>query len=112
MIPQSELYPLGQRLLNRYPLPTRTQTAGSNYNYEALPAQVENLAAASRDPHRLPAQLEAAAELEIFGPACAQITSPGTLPGFTDVNTPFPYITNYAATVNYTISPTTFLEGM
>ena len=28
------------------------------------------------------------------------------------MNTPFPYITNYAATVNYTISPTTFLEGM
>ena len=27
------------------------------------------------------------------------------------MNTPFPYITNYAATVNYTISPTTFLEG-
>ena len=25
--------------------------------------------------------------------------------------TPFPYITNYAATVNYTINPTTFIEG-
>ena len=25
--------------------------------------------------------------------------------------TPYPYITNYAATVNYTINPTTFIEG-
>ena len=45
------------------------------------------------------------------GQRARQITSPGRLPGFTDVNTPFPYITNYAATVNYTMSPTTFIEG-
>ena len=25
--------------------------------------------------------------------------------------TPYPYITNYARTVNYTINPTTFIEG-
>ena len=31
--------------------------------------------------------------------------------GFTDVLSPYQYITNYAATVNYTINPTTFLEG-
>jgi len=110
-IPQSELYSLGQRLLNRYPLPTRTQTAGSNYNYEALPAQVENLT--QQPAIRIDYQLSSKLRLnwKYSGQRARQITAPGTLPGFTDVNTPFPYITNYAATVNYTISPTTFLEG-
>ena len=36
---------------------------------------------------------------------------PGTMSPFNDVLTPYPYITNYGVTVNYTINPTTFLEG-
>ena len=39
------------------------------------------------------------------------LTTPGLIPGFTDVFNPYPFITNYAFTVNYAISPTTFLEG-
>ena len=37
--------------------------------------------------------------------------SPGLIPGFTDVLTPYPFITKYAVTANYTMNPTTFLEG-
>ena len=37
--------------------------------------------------------------------------TPGNIPGFTDVLNPYPFITNYAITVNYTLSPTTFIEG-
>ena len=33
------------------------------------------------------------------------------MPGYNDVLQPWPYITNYGVTVNYTINPTTFLEG-
>ncbi len=41
----------------------------------------------------------------------AKLITPGNIQGFTDVLTPYPYITNYAATVNYTLNPTTFIEG-
>ena len=37
--------------------------------------------------------------------------TPGLIQGFSDVLTPYPYITNYAFTVNYALNPTTFLEG-
>ena len=33
------------------------------------------------------------------------------LPGFTDSVFPYPFITNYAVTANYMLSPTMFLEG-
>ena len=38
------------------------------------------------------------------------MTRPGLIPGFNDAYVPYPYITNYGATVNCTINPTTFLE--
>ena len=37
--------------------------------------------------------------------------TPGTLPGYNDVLNPYPFITNYGVTVNYTWTPTTFVEG-
>ena len=33
-IPADRLYPLGLAILNRYPVPNGTQTAGTNYNYQ------------------------------------------------------------------------------
>jgi len=33
------------------------------------------------------------------------------MPGFNDVLVPWPYITNYGVTVNYTFNPTTFIEA-
>ena len=40
-----------------------------------------------------------------------RIITPGMIEGFTDVQTPYPYITNYATNVNYMINSTTFIEG-
>ena len=40
-----------------------------------------------------------------------RLTTPGLIQGFTDVFNPNPFITNYAVTVNYAITPTTFMEG-
>ena len=84
---------------------------GSNYNYEIPPPQVENLTQqpAIRIDYQLSSKLRR--NWKYSGQRARQITTPGTIPGFTDVNTPYPYITNYAVTVNYTLSPTTFLEG-
>ena len=39
------------------------------------------------------------------------LTRPGLIQGFTDALTPYPFITNYGITVNYALSPTTFVEG-
>ena len=36
---------------------------------------------------------------------------PGSIPGFNDVQTQNPIIATIAATVNYTINPSTFLEA-
>ena len=85
--------------------------AGTNYNYEILPPQVENLT--QQPAIRIDYQLSSKLRLngKYSGQRARQITTPGPIPGFTDVNTPYPYITNYAFTVNYTLSPTTFVEA-
>ena len=87
---QSELYAPGPAVLKRYPLPNRTQTAGTNYNYEVPPPQVENLT--QQPAIRIDYQLSSKLRLngKYSGQRARQITSPGLIPGFTDVNTPFP----------------------
>jgi hypothetical protein len=116
-IPANRLYPLGQAILNRYPMPNRVQTPGSNYNYQVggdgfpeLPI-VDQLT--QQPAVRLDYQMSS--NLRVTGKYSGQrqrvLTVPGLIPGFTDVKTPYPFITNYAITANYTINPTTFLEG-
>jgi hypothetical protein len=116
-IPAGRLYSVGLAILNRYPAPTRTQTAGSNYNYELgaagsppLPS-VKNLV--QQPALRLDYQLSS--KLRVTGKYSGQrervLTRPGLIPGFTDALFPYPFITNYAVTANYALNPTTFLEG-
>ncbi len=110
-IPANRLYNTGVAILNRYPLPNVTQTAGKNYNYEVQPPTVKDLI--QQPAVRLDYQMSA--KLRVTGKYSGQrsrpLVTPGLLQGFTDVKTPFPFITNYAATVNYTMNPTTFIEG-
>src|SRR4029077_14665714 len=42
-IPANRLYPVGQSILSRYPLPNVTQLPGQNYNYEQAAATTDNL---------------------------------------------------------------------
>ena len=116
-IPANRLYSVGLAVLNRYPLPNRTQTAGSNYNWQLggegspeLPTVDQLL---QQPAIRLDYQLSS--KLRVTGKYSGQrqrvLTSPGLIPGFTDVLFPYPFITNYAVTANYAINPTTFLEG-
>ena len=111
VIPEGERYAAGLAVLNRYPLPNRTQTPTTNYNYELSPPQVENLT--QQPAIRIDYQLSSKLRLngKYSGQRARKITQPGLIPGFSDVLTPYPYITNYAFTVNYTLSPTTFVEG-
>jgi hypothetical protein len=116
-IPADRLYAAGLAILNRYPAPNRTQTSGSNYNYElggtgsaALPL-VANL---SQQPAlRLDYQLSPKARVTwtYGGDRQRVLTRPGLIPGFTDVKFPYPFITKYSVTANYMLTPTMFLEG-
>jgi hypothetical protein len=121
-IPANRLYGLGLAILNRYPVPNRTQTLGSNYNYQvggagfpALPTvnQLEQQPAVRVD-YQLSQKLRVTGKYS--GDRLRALTTPGGvqtngLPGFTDSVFPFPFITNYAVTANYMVSPTMFLEG-
>jgi hypothetical protein len=116
-IPADRLYGLGLDILKRYPMPNKIQEINTTYNYQmggdgfpALPL-VENL---TRQP-ALRLDYDISSKLRLTGKYAGQrarpLVTPGLIPGFTDVLTPYPYITNYAVTVNYTMNSTTFLEG-
>jgi hypothetical protein len=98
-------------VLNQYPLPNVTQTAGANYNYEIQPPTVDNLTQqpAIRLDYQYSSKLRFTGKYS--GQRARKLVTPGTIPGFNDVLNPYPFITNYGVTVNYTWNPTTFVEG-
>jgi hypothetical protein len=110
-IPQDRLYATGLAVLNRYPLPNVQQAPATNFNYEAAPGKVENLT--QQPVVRLDYQLSPQLRLNwvYSGQRGRRIITPGQIEGFTDVQTPYPYITHYATNVNYMINSTTFIEG-
>jgi len=111
-IPQNRLNPASLALLSRYPMPTQEQAVSTTYNYEQLtPPSVEDLV--QQPAVRLDYQLSSKLRLtgKYSGQRARVLTRPGLIQGFTDAHTPYPFITNYGVTVNYAISPTTFLEG-
>jgi hypothetical protein len=110
-IPQNRLYQVGVNLLNRYPLPNVTQTTGSNYNLEIPRPTDKNLL--QQPAIRVDYQLSPALRFtgKYSGQRQKRRVIEGTMPGLNDVLTPYPYITNYGFTVNYTFNPTTFIEG-
>jgi hypothetical protein len=110
-IPQNRLYQVGLNLLNRYPLPNVTQTPGSNYNLEIPRPVDENLL--QQPAVRVDYQFSPALRVtgKYSGQRQRRRVIEGTMPGFNDVLTPYPYITNYGFTINYTFNPTTFIEG-
>ncbi len=110
-IPPNRLYQTGVNILNRYPLPNVAQAAGSNYNYQVAPPSVKNLTQqpAVRLDYQMSQKLRFTGKYS--GQRARKLITPGTIEGFNDVLNPYPFITNYGATVNYTLSPTTFVEG-
>ena len=110
MIPQSRLYAPGIAVLNQYPLPNVAQVPGTNYNYQLNPASYNQLT--QQPAVRLDYQFTP--NLRISGKYSGQIARPvvqtGSIPGFNDAYVPYPVITNYGATFDWTITPTTVLE--
>jgi hypothetical protein len=116
-IPANRLYPVGLAILNRYPLPNRTQTPGSDYNYElgGTGAAALPLVKQLRQQPALRLDYQLSPKMRVTwtygGDRQRVLTRPGLIPGFTDVLFPYPFITKYSVTANYMLSPTTFLEG-
>jgi Carboxypeptidase regulatory-like domain/TonB-dependent Receptor Plug Domain len=110
-IPQNRLYPIGQSILSRYPLPNVNQLAGQNYNYEVPAPTTENLTQqpSIRVDYQLSQKLRATGKYS--GQRARKLITPGAIQGFSDVLNPYPFITNYGATVDYQLNNSTFLEG-
>ena len=110
-IPANRLYQTGINLLGRYPLPNIQQAQGTNYNYQVDAPSVEQLTQqpAIRVDYQLSSKLRFTGKYS--GERARRLVTPGLIQGFTDVLNPNPFITNYAFTVNYAITPTTFMEG-
>jgi len=115
VIPQSRLYAPGIAVLNQYPLPNVTQGPGANYNYQLQPASYSQLT--QQPAVRLDYQFTP--NIRVSGKYSGQIQRPvdqigGTvtngIPGFNDSYVPYPTITNYGATFDWSITPSTFLE--
>ena len=110
-IPADRLYQTGIALLSRYPKPNVVQAPGTNYNYEVQPPTTDNLTQqpALRIDYQLSPTLRVSGKYS--GQRARKLITPGTIEGFNDVQNPYPFITNYGVTVNYTLGNSTFIEG-
>ncbi|MEP6918886.1 MAG: TonB-dependent receptor plug domain-containing protein, partial [Acidobacteriota bacterium] len=110
-IPAGSFYAPGLALLSRYPLPSQVQALNSNYNLQIDPPRVKQTVQqpAVRVDYQLSSKLRVTGKYS--GQRQAALTTPGLIPGFTDALFPYPNILNYAITANYTMNPTTFIEG-
>ena len=109
-IPANRLYETGLNILKMYPMPTM-DTPGLAYNYEVPAPEIKTL----NNQPALRFDYQPWTPLRVIFRYAAETqrkeTFPGSIPGFNDVQTQNPVIATYAASVNYTINPTTFLEG-
>jgi hypothetical protein len=110
VIPQSRIYAPGLAVLTRYPASNLTQAAGTSYDYQANPASYNQLT--QQPAVRLDYQFTP--NVRISAKYSGQIQRPvlqvGSLPGFNDAYVPYPTITNYGTTFDWSITPSTFLE--
>jgi len=107
----NRLYSIGQSILNRYPLPNVAQGPGQNFNYETPAPTTDNLTQqpSIRVDYQLSQKLRVTGKYS--GQRARKLITPGAIPGFSDVQNPYPFITNYGATVDYTMNNSTFIEA-
>ena len=118
-IPIGRLYGPGIALLNQYPLPNVAQVPGQSYNYTTtLPVQDQlSYTPVVRVDYQATGALRATWK---FAGQSARVVpgytvngqgGQGPLPNFTESLQKFPLSFNTSASVNYSLSPTMFLEA-
>ena len=115
-IPPGRLYAPGMTILNNlWPLPNVDQQVGMNYNYEVLTPVTKSLTyqPAVRIDYQPSTHLRVTGRFSGQNSAAGRPLTPGTLPGYNDTQriADTEWITTWAFTGNYTVNPTTFLEG-
>lgn len=108
IIPVNRLYAIGVSILNLWPAPNAT---GLNYNYESTSPIDERLTQqpTARVDYQPSSRLRISAKYT--GQLATVKPTVGSIPGFNDTMNRYPFIYQPSVTVNYTVSPTLFLEG-
>jgi len=111
IIPANSQYAVGLAILNRYTVPNHTQLLSENYNLEIPRPTDKNLT--QQPAVRVDYQFSPALRVtgKFSGERQKQRVVEGVMPGFNDVLVPYPYISNYGITANYTLNATTFFEA-
>ena len=109
-IPTDRLYGLGLNILKMYPMPNVTQS-GLPYNFEIT--RPEESLRANQPAIRLDYQplQNLRGTFKLAGWSQQDVQIPGTIPGFNDTRQYNPFVRTIAATVNYSLNASTFLEG-
>ncbi len=110
-IPANRLYPLGQNILNLYPLPNIADVpAGQAYNYQLTrPEQsITSWQPAVRIDYQPTSNLRGTFKYAAWGQPRKTVI--GSIPGFNDTQMNHPIVPLWSASANYTVTPTTFLE--
>ncbi len=109
-IPPSRLYQTGQKILDLFPMPNVT-VPGVAYNYEGIrPSQsIMSQQPVLRIDYQPWDKLRGS--FKASGWRQQNETIIGNIPGFNDSKQYHPFITLLATTINYSINPTTFIEG-
>lgn len=107
-IPQSRLYQLGLNVLKQWPEPN---VDGLNYNLETVAPEDSRLT--HQPTVRIDWQQSSKLRLttKYAGQRATVKVTPGSIPGFNDAINQFPFITVASGTVDYTLTPTTVIEG-
>jgi hypothetical protein len=111
-IPADRLYQTGVNILNMYPLPNiENVPEGQNYNYQIT--RPKETAISYQPAVRIDYQATPALRGSFKYSAWSQRdqTFNGSLPGFNDAKMQHKPVVNYTASVNYTVTPTMFLEA-
>ena len=115
-VPQDRLYAPGLAILNNlWPMANVAQQPGMNYNYEVVTPVTKSLTyqPAVRIDYEPAAKLRVTGRFSGQNSAAGRPLTPGSLPGYNDTQR-IPgteWITTWAFTGNYSLNPTTFLEG-
>jgi len=109
-IPADRLYTSGVNILKMFPMPNVTQT-GLPYNFELTRPSEHQIA--NQPAVRLDYQPRQKLRLTLKYAGWAQKDEPilGTIPGWNDTRQYNPFVRTIAATTNYSINSTTFLEA-
>ena len=110
-IPASRLYTPGLAILNLWPTPNHDQAPGETFNLISTQPTFHSLT----DQPLIRVDYQLSSAFRVMGKYAAQwaprLTTPGSIPGFNDTTNWNPNRHAPSMTVDYTITPTTFLEA-